>query len=141
MWQIDGVWDVTRRECVLELQCFYATPEHGLRGEPPGFTWDRKAGRLRVGGRPFVWDAQGNLVEVERPRPAGRKLEVTRLGEVRLLAKDLESQLANVEALQTSQVRRFRDTLWFELAQLRAEAAYLEAHVASLAAMLGLSAE
>ncbi len=63
--------------------------------------------------------------------------ERKRLGEVKALRGDLEAQLEAVKALPTAQVRRFRDTLWFDVARLRAEEAYLESHVAELGKLLG----
>ena len=41
--------------------------------------------------------------------------------------------------LQTARVRRFGELLWFELTRLRAEQAFLKAHVKDLATVLGES--
>ncbi|XXF81081.1 hypothetical protein P2318_15355 [Myxococcaceae bacterium GXIMD 01537] len=66
-----------------------------------------------------------------------RETEQTRLREVTVLVTDLEGQLRGVEAMETRQVRRFRDYLLLELTRLRAEQAYLQAHVEGLDAFLG----
>ncbi|MCP3101718.1 hypothetical protein LZ198_22835 [Myxococcus sp. K15C18031901] len=63
---------------------------------------------------------------------ARQRSEELRLREVITLVSDLEGQLREVESMQTREVRRFRDYLLLELARLRAERAYLGAHVESL---------
>ncbi|MCE9671377.1 hypothetical protein LY474_26585 [Myxococcus stipitatus] len=68
---------------------------------------------------------------------ARMRAEDARLREVTTLISDLEGQLREVEALQTREIRRFRDYLLLELARLRAERAYLGAHVESLQRFLG----
>lgn len=68
---------------------------------------------------------------------SARAAEQARLREVTVLVTDLEGQLRGIESLQTSQVRRYRDYLMLELARLRAEQAYLTAHVAGLDTFLG----
>jgi len=68
---------------------------------------------------------------------AVQRTEEGRLREVSTLVADLEGQLQSVEALQTREIRRFRGYLVLELARLRAEQAYLRAHVESLQAFLG----
>jgi hypothetical protein len=60
-----------------------------------------------------------------------------RLGELDVLVEDLRQQLSAVEQMQTEQVRRYRDALWFELARLEAEEVYLKAHVSALDGLLG----
>lgn len=65
------------------------------------------------------------------------RTEEARLREVSALVSDLEGQLKEVEALQTREIRRFRDYLLLELARLRAEQAYLTAHVEALTTFLG----
>ncbi|RYZ36687.1 MAG: hypothetical protein EOO71_30850 [Myxococcaceae bacterium] len=63
--------------------------------------------------------------------------EQQRLREVSTLVSDLEGQLREVERLETRQVRRFRDYLLLELARLKAEQAYLGAHLKTLQSLLG----
>ena len=54
---------------------------------------------------------------------------------------DLEAQLQSMEALQTREIRRFRGYVMLELTRLRAEQAYLRAHVESLQTFLGARAQ
>lgn len=68
---------------------------------------------------------------------AAREAEQTRLRELTVLVTDLEGQLRGIDALETSRARRYRDYLLLELAKLRAEQAYLKAHVEGLDAFLG----
>ncbi|HZN96077.1 MAG TPA: hypothetical protein VFB81_25350 [Myxococcales bacterium] len=89
------------------------------------------------------WLAQGDLAVDHGLNALMDDLRATlaseraRLDEVRTLVKDLEAQVAQVEPMQTSRVRRFRDQLNLELTGRRADAAYLEAHVRTLEQMLG----
>lgn len=68
---------------------------------------------------------------------SARETEQARLREVTVLVTDLEGQLRGIESLQTNQVRRYRDYLMLELARLRAEQAYLSAHMKGLDSFLG----
>jgi hypothetical protein len=77
--------------------------------------------------------------ELLRQLKAMRSAEQTRLREVSVLTADLQQQLEQVRKLQTARVRRFGELLWFELARLRAEEAFLKVHVKDLAAVLGES--
>jgi hypothetical protein len=67
---------------------------------------------------------------------ATQATEKARLAEVEVLKRDLEQQLSVVQAVESSQVRRYRDFVWFELARVRAEHAYLDAHVKELGAFV-----
>ncbi|MFP2957474.1 hypothetical protein ACLEPN_06485 [Myxococcus sp. 1LA] len=69
-----------------------------------------------------------------------QRTEEGRLQEVSTLVSDLETQLQTMDALQTREVRRFRGYLMMELTRLRAEQAYLRAHVESLQSFLGAGA-
>ena len=51
--------------------------------------------------------------------------------------KDLETQMANLDRVGGDDNRRARQTVWFEWAKVKAEHAYLSAHVASLREVLG----
>jgi hypothetical protein len=77
------------------------------------------------------------VAELLRQLRAMRSAEEARLRDVSVLATDLEQQLEQVRKLQTSRVRRFGELLWFELARLRAERAFLVAHLKDLVAVLG----
>ncbi|MCI0668863.1 MAG: hypothetical protein L0Y64_00215, partial [Myxococcaceae bacterium] len=66
----------------------------------------------------------------------GHAAERARLGEVEVLSRDLRQQLKAVEELETRHVRRYRDSVWFELARLEAEGAYLKAHLGAMEGLL-----
>lgn len=68
---------------------------------------------------------------------AARTAERARLREVDVLQRDLQAQLESLERLQTYEVRRYRDTLWFEMARLGAEQSYLRAHLEAIDGFLG----
>jgi hypothetical protein len=69
-----------------------------------------------------------------------RRAEQVRLLEVRNLVSDFEGQLTEVSSMETSMVRKYSQFLFFELAKLRAEKAYLEGHLAELDKVLGKAA-
>lgn len=72
--------------------------------------------------------------------PALRALlasETRRAAESGVLVEDLEKQLDALRRIGGDDSRRFRQTVWFEWVEARAEHAYLEAHVASLREVLG----
>lgn len=72
--------------------------------------------------------------------PAVRALyesEVQRAKEAGVLASELERQLEALRRIGGDDGRRFRQTVWFEWVQAAADHAYLEAHAASLAEVLG----
>lgn len=71
---------------------------------------------------------------------AVHRTEEGRLSEVSTLVSDLETQLQSMDTLQTREIRRFRGYLMMELTRLRAEQAYLRAHVESLQSFLGAGA-
>jgi hypothetical protein len=71
---------------------------------------------------------------------ATRSAEASRLREVMTLASDLEGQLQALQSLETVKVRRFHDYVVLELARLRAEQAWLRAHLESLEDFLGKEA-
>lgn len=73
------------------------------------------------------------LLELRAIREGERK----RLAEVTTLLGDLETQLGSIEGLHTERVRRYHSYLWFEVTKLRAERAYLDAHVRELGLILG----
>ncbi|MDW8281809.1 MAG: hypothetical protein RMK29_08870 [Myxococcales bacterium] len=65
------------------------------------------------------------------------RAEQARLTEVTALVADLEARRKGLEALGGKKVARYREHLFFEQAQARAEQAYLQAHVRDLGALLG----
>ncbi|MBZ4421235.1 hypothetical protein K8638_32800 [Myxococcus sp. RHST-1-4] len=107
-----------------------------------GNLWQSSANtRAREGRRrALLEDVEGvpqRINELVAQLRALHQTEQGRLREVSTLVTDLEGQLREVEALQTREIRRFRDYLVLELARLRAEQAYLRAHVESLNTFLG----
>ncbi|HSP77814.1 MAG TPA: hypothetical protein VLQ93_04760 [Myxococcaceae bacterium] len=107
-----------------------------------GHLWQPKyEARAREGRRRALEeDVEGVSQEVARLlrelRTAWRT-EATRLREVSVLVADLAGQLGELQALETTKVRRYRDYLMLELARLRAEQAWLKTHVTELARFLG----
>jgi len=88
-------------------------------------------------------DVEGLPQRVERlleQLRATRSAEETRLREVTVLVGDLEGQLQSIQTLETVKVRRFHDYVILELARLRAEQAWLRAHLEALGAFLGQEA-
>jgi len=107
-----------------------------------GSLWQPAANaRAREGRRlALEEDVQGVSQEVGRlvrELRATHGMEETRLREVTVLVGDLEGQLKDLQAMETAKVRRYRDYLVLELARLRAEQAWLKAHVAELGRFLG----
>lgn len=107
-----------------------------------GHLWQGKANaRAREGRRrATLEDVNGvsqRVGELVAELRTLHRTEEGRLREVSTLVADLEGQLREVEALQTREIRRFRDYLMLELTRLRAEQAYLRAHVDSLATFVG----
>ncbi|MCY1023826.1 hypothetical protein [Pyxidicoccus sp. MSG2] len=107
-----------------------------------GHLWQGSANaRAREGRRrSTIEDVSGvsqRVGELMAELRAVQRTEEGRLREVSTLVTDLEGQLREVESLQTREIRRFRDYLLLELTRLRAEQAYLRAHVESLATFVG----
>lgn len=72
--------------------------------------------------------------------PALRALlaaQTRRAAESGVLVADLEKQLDALRRIAGDDSRRFRQTVWFEWVEARAEHAYLEAHAAALREVLG----
>jgi hypothetical protein len=63
--------------------------------------------------------------------------DAERLQQTRTLLVDLEHRMQAVDGLEGQRASMFRDYLWFDLIRLRAEAAYLEAHLHDLEAYRG----
>lgn len=107
----------------------------------PGYFWQPAAdARAQEGRQAFLGDDQ-RQGDAQLQALVGRlrstlEAERKRLDEVRVLTRDLAAQLASLEQLQTERVRRFRNTVWFELAHLRAEEAYLGTHIEALGAFV-----
>jgi len=107
----------------------------------PGYFWQPAAdARAQEGRQAFLGDDQRHG-DAQLQALVGRlrstlAAERERLEEVQVLSRDLTAQLTTLEQLQTGKVRRFQDTVWFELAHLRAEEAYLGKHIEALGAFV-----
>lgn len=60
-----------------------------------------------------------------------------RLAELAVLIEDLEIRLSDAEAIKSERLQRYRDHLWIDLVQARAETAYLRAHLEDASALAG----
>lgn len=151
--------DVERREAALRrarglelsvragYDSFAATEE----GDVPYFAVVSASVNLgvffQIGPNRRAAAARRRLVEVERsggPDDAtGERLrallerEAARAEDTAALVADLESQLEQLRAVAGESSRRIAQTVWFDLARVRAEHAYLAAHVAALREVLG----
>ncbi|ATB47804.1 hypothetical protein [Corallococcus macrosporus] len=110
-----------------------------------GHLWQGSANaRAREGRRRATLDDVSGVPQRINELVAGlratQRTEEGRLQEVSTLVSDLEAQLQSMDALQTREIRRFRGYVMMELARLRAEQAYLRAHVESLQSFLGAGA-
>jgi hypothetical protein len=63
--------------------------------------------------------------------------EKRRLKQTAVLVGDLERQLGQLDQVGGEAGRRYRQSLWFDWVKLKAEHAYLSAHVAGLAPLVG----
>jgi hypothetical protein len=91
--------------------------------------------RAADGRRRAVRDDRG-VVAIDRLR-AMLAIEQRRQDEAGVLVADLEDQLEQLRRIGGDSSRRHRATVWFEWVKLKAEHAYLAAHVESLQAVLG----
>lgn len=76
-----------------------------------------------------------------RALSATERAERARMIDTAVLLTDLESRLASVESVGGDKARGYAEYLWFEVVRARAEHAYLRAHVAELASLLGAAPE
>ena len=67
--------------------------------------------------------------------------EETREQETAVLLEDLEKQLKTLKKLGGDEGKRYREVVWFEYVQTKADHAYYEAHVATLREILGEEAK
>lgn len=106
-----------------------------------GALWQGTADTRAQHGRALALeqDVDGVNQDVEllvRELRAAHSVEEARLREVTMLVTDLEQQLEEVKAMETSKVRRYRCYLMLELTRLSAERAWLAAHVAEVGRFL-----
>ena len=84
-----------------------------------------------------VMSADRRVAELLGQLRTVRDAEAARLQEVSVLVDDLGAQLREVQGLGTSRVRRYESFLFFELARLRGEQAYLQTHLEEIDRILG----
>jgi hypothetical protein len=106
-----------------------------------GGLWQGRANRRSAEGRRrYVAGEQRWVAErIERDTWRLRVLqrsERERLEQTGALLADLEAQLATVDGLTGDTARRYRQMLWFEWVKVKAEDAYLRAHLEGLSAAL-----
>jgi hypothetical protein len=98
--------------------------------------------RAAAGRRRLVQQEGGREAHVAEARlRALLEAERRRHADTSVLVADLERQLGQLRKLGGDSSRRYRQTVWFEWVKLRADHAYLAAHVASLQAILGEAGE
>lgn len=92
--------------------------------------------RAAAGRRRMVEVERGGDATTERLRAVVER-EATRAADTEALVTELEHQLAQLRAVGGDASRRIGQTVWFDLVKVRAEHAYLAAHVAALREVLG----
>jgi heme oxygenase len=63
--------------------------------------------------------------------------EAKRLHETETLMADLEQRLESVRAIENDKVQSYEDYVWFDYIKIKAEHAYLVAHLKDLATVAG----
>lgn len=112
-----------------------------LRFNLGGFWVPSANGRAAEGRREWieqdVMGADRRVSELVDHLHAVRRAEQARLEEVSLLVGDLSGQLEEIRAIDTRRTRRYEGFLFFELARLEGEQAWLEAHLQEIDRILG----
>lgn len=107
----------------------------------PGYFWQTGADRRAVDARGDI--ARTGLEATTRAKLVAAQLsellrsELERLGQLAPLLAELETRQREVAAVDGDQARAAADALWLAIVPLRAEDAYLRAHVADLKKTLG----
>lgn len=108
-----------------------------------GALWiGRNNARAAAGRRRYArtnLDALGPNDTVQQLRDR-MDLESRRMSEVSALVTDLGKQLDSLSKLGGDDAKRFRQTLWFDWIEAKAELAYLQAYVATIGEVLGVDA-
>ena len=126
---------------------------YGLRDQLPlfasvgltfnvGWFFEGDAARLAMSGRRAWADAQteglDQRVKIALARARAQlSADTKRYQQTTVLLADLEEQMRSVTPLAGDKVRRYRDTLWFDLTKVRVEHAFLKANVEELQSWLG----
>ncbi len=99
--------------------------------------------RAAAGRRRYVQatqqQQQARDVPLEQMR-ATLEVETKRLEQVKALVTDLQQQLDALARIDSEDSKRFRQTVWFDWVKAKAELAYLDAHVATLRAIVTATA-
>ncbi|NVB84261.1 MAG: hypothetical protein HOV81_38145 [Kofleriaceae bacterium] len=103
----------------------------------PGNNARAAAGRRRYARTNF--DALGPNETAQELR-SRMDLEARRMSEVSALVTDLGQQLDSLGKLGGEDSKRFRQTIWFDWIEAKAELAYLQAYVATIGEVLGVDA-
>jgi hypothetical protein len=107
-----------------------------------GWFFQGDAARLAESGRRAWADAQMQGLDQRvktallRAR-AELRADTRRFEETKVLLADLEEQMQSVTNLTGEKVKRYRDYLWFDLAKVRADNAFLKANIQELRSWLG----
>ncbi len=115
---------------------YFAVVEFGIN---LGALWINSGNKRAAAGRARYAKTVGpfaSAVDVAQLRPV-LEVQTKRLAQVQALSTDLDRQLAALAGADSTDGKRFRETIWFEAVKARAELAYLQAHVATLNEMLG----
>jgi hypothetical protein len=75
--------------------------------------------------------------QAQRELTAGADADRRRLAELAVVTEDLGIRLRDAEAIKTERIQRYRDHLWLDLVQARAETAYLRAHLEDASSLAG----
>jgi len=105
-----------------------------------GALWQGKGNARAAAGRARLVQSGRDPSAVDASRDRVQALietEARRIEEVAALEADLAKQLKALDRLGGEDTRRYRQTVWFEWVEIKAELAYLEAHVAALRQVLG----
>jgi hypothetical protein len=104
-----------------------------------GLVQGRSNARAASGRKRYVAQVQGpqQLGATSTQMRSTLLVERRRLEETGILVSDLKKQLSGLEEVISDNGRRYRQSMWFDLVKLKAEHAYLEAHVESLSAVVG----
>jgi hypothetical protein len=94
-------------------------------------------GRSRYARTGF--DSLGVNATVDQLR-ARMDIDARRLAQVKVLVTDLDHQLDTLAKLGSEASKHYRETLWFEWVQAKAELAYLQAYVEALGEVIGAHA-
>ncbi len=108
----------------------------------PGYFWqtgaDARAVEARGEAMYFGLESPSNrAVDLVRELRELRRAEMDRLAQVELVVVDLEARYKAVSAVEGDKARAVAEVLWLSIVPVKAEKAFLAAHVADLDRMLG----